>query len=479
MALKDLREYIELLEKNNCLKRVNQVVSPILEIPEILRRVMYRKGPAVLFENVQDYPEWHVVGNLFCSIEILKKAFEVNRLEEIGERLVKPALEPPSTNITGKIKALGEMIGFGKFTPKKVRKGPVFEQEIDNPNLLKFPAFKSWPEDGGTYFTYPLVLTQDPEKKITNLGVYRVMILDEKRGVIHWQIHKRGKMAFDKSSELGKRMKVAIVLGGDPGLLLTGASPVPFPFDKLLFAGIIRGEGIEVIQIDELLVPARAEAVLIGYVDPDDLHHEGPFGDHFGYYDAPEDLYPVFHLERVFMRKDPIYFGSVVGLPPLEDAVIGKAIERIFLPLLKMLFPEIVEVNLPEYGMFHGLAIVSIKKRYPGHAKKVMMGLWGTGQFSLTKTLVVVDEDVDPGNLNDVIFAVSANVDPQRDVVIIPYTHADVLDPSTKYPGFGSKMGIDATRKFREETGKDWPKMVKIDEETKKQIDEIWEKLGI
>ncbi len=479
MALKDLREYLDLLENNSCLKKVSYEVSPILEIPEILRRVMYKKGPAVVFENVKDYPGWRVAGNLFCSTEILKKAYGVKKLEEIGERLIKPALEPPSTNLTGKIKALGEVIGFGRYTPKKVRKGPVFEQEMNDSNLLQFPAFKSWPEDGGTYFTYPLVLTQDPERKITNIGVYRVMILDEKRGVIHWQLHKRGKMAFDKSREMGKRMKVAIILGGDPGLLLTGASPVPFPFDKLLFAGIIRGEGIEVVEIDGLPIPARAEAVLIGYVDPQDLHPEGPFGDHFGYYDAPKDLYPVFHLEKVFMRKHPIYFGSVVGLPPLEDAVIGKAIERIFLPILRMLFPEVKEVNLPEYGMFHGLAIVSIKKRYPGHAKKVMMGLWGTGQFSLTKTIIVVDEDVDPNNLNDVIFAVSANVDPQRDVMILPNTHADVLDPSTKFAGFGSKMGIDATRKFREEAGKDWPKMVEIDEETKRRIDEIWEKLGI
>ncbi len=474
MAIKDLREYIDLLEKEGCLKKTGIPVNPVLEIPEILRRVMYRRGPAVLFEKIEGHPGWRVAGNLFCSLDILRKAFGVKRLEEIGERLVKPALEPPSTGIGGKLKTLGEIIGFGKFTPKRARRTPL--REKNDVTLLDLPAFKSWSGDGGRYLTYPLVFTWDPEKKITNIGVYRVMILDEKRGVIHWQIHKRGRMAFEKT---GGRMKVAIVIGGDPGLLLTGASPIPFPFDKLLFAGIIRGEGVEVVELDGLTVPAHAEVVLTGYVDPQDLHKEGPFGDHFGYYDDPEDLYPVFHLEKVFVREDPIYFGSVVGLPPLEDAVIGKAIERIFLPLVRMIFPEIVELNLPEYGMFQGLAIVSIKKRYPGHAKKVMMGLWGTGQFSLTKAIVVVDHDVNPSDINQLIFAISANVDPQRDVLVVPNTHTDVLDPSTRYAGMGSKLGIDATRKLREETGKEWPQMVEVDEETRKLVDEKWEKLGL
>ena len=479
MAIKDLRQYLELLKSDNCLKKVGVSVNPVLEIPEILRRVMYRKGPAVLFENIEGHPGWKVAGNLFCSIEILKRAYGVERLEEIGERLIKPVFEPPSTTMTGKLKALGDVIGFGKFTPKKVRKGPVLERVLENPSLLDIPAFKSWPLDGGRYLTYPLVFTWDPERKITNIGVYRVMILDEKRGVIHWQIHKRGRMAFDKTKEMGQKMKVAIAIGGDPGLLLTGASPIPYPMDKLLFAGFVRGEGIEVIDIDGMLLPAHAEAILTGFVDTGELHEEGPFGDHFGYYDKPEEKYPVFHLEKVFMRKDPIYFGSVVGLPPLEDAVIGKAIERIFLPLVKMIFPEIVQINLPEYGMFQGLAIVSIKKRFPGHARKVMMGLWGTGQFSLTKGIVVVDHDVNPHSLNDVIFAVSANVDPQRDVAIIPNTHADVLDPSTRYAGLGSKLGIDATRKWKEETGKEWPKLVEPDPETVKLVDKKWRDLGL
>ncbi len=477
MAIKDLREYLDLLEKERCLKKTSVPVNPVLEIPEILRRVMYRKGPAVLFENIENYPDWRVAGNLFCSLEALKKAFGVNKLEEIGERLTRMAMEPPSTGFGGKLKTLGEIIGFGKYTPKKVRKSPL--SEVSGLGLTDLPAFKSWKDDGGRYLTYPLVFTWDPEKKITNIGVYRVMILDRTRGVIHWQIHKRGRMAYDRTKELGGRMKVAIVLGGDPGLMLTGASPIPFPFDKLLFAGIVRGEGIEVVDIDGLILPAHAEVVLIGHVDPEELHKEGPFGDHFGYYDEPEELYPVFHLEKVLIRKDPIYFGSVVGLPPLEDAIIGKAIERIFLPLMKMIFPEIVEVNLPEYGMFQGLAIVSIKKRYPGHARKVMMGLWGTGQFSLTKSIVIVDHDVNPSDINEVIFAISANVDPQRDVLIVPNAHADVLDPSTRYAGLGSKLGIDATRKFREETGKEWPRMVEVDPETKKLVDEKWEKLGI
>ncbi len=480
--MKDIRDFLNVLETIGMLKRVKTEVSPILEIPEILRRVMYKKGPAILFENVKGYKNWKVVGNLFYSIEALKIAFNVKKLEEIGYRMVNLMVAQPPMDFIDKIKTLKEVISLGKFLPKKIRKAPFFERVVDNPSLLDLPAFKTWPKDGGRYLTFPVVISRDPETGVVNMGVYRVMILDEKRGVIHWQIHKRGAEAYRRAFETDlKRIPIAIAISCEPAVLFTGISPVPYPIDKLLFAGIVKGESIEVVKLDSgLIVPANAEVLLEGYIKIDDLSEEGPFGDHFGYYDKPTDRYPVFHLERIYMRENPIYYGTVVGKPALEDAVLGKAVERVFLPIVRVLFPEIVEMNLPEYGMFQGIAIVSIKKRYPGHAKKVMMGLWGIGQLSLTKIIIVVDSDVNPHNLNEVLWAIAANVDPQRDVVVVPGTHTDALDPATPIQAYGSKLGIDATKKFPEEYGyKSWPEEVEVDEEISKLVDEKWSSYGI
>ena len=482
--LRDMRDYIDFLEGNGCLKRIGVEASPILEIPEVLRRVMYRRGPAVLFENIKGYPGWRVAGNLFCNLDVFRRALGVEQLKDVGRRLVSLALSPPPTDILGKIRAFRDMASLSKYLPKKVGKSPLFDNVLEggDASLNSLPVFKTWPRDGGRYFTYPLVITRDPDKGAYNIGVYRIMILDDKRGVIHWQIHKRSAESYRKARESGfDEVPVAIAIGGDPATLFTGAAPVPYPLDKYLFAGIVRGEGVPVAELDSgLLVPAYSEVVLEGVIDISEVEYEGPFGDHMGYYDKPVDMYPVFHLERIYMRRDPIYYGSVVGKPALEDAVIGKAVERIFLPIIKMLFPEVVEINLPEHGVFQGLGIVSIRKRYPGHAKKIMMGLWGLGQFSLTKIIIVVDHDIDPHDINQVIWAVSVNVDPQRDVLIIPGAHTDALDPATPIQGYGSKLGIDATRKYPEEYGgREWPREVEVDEDTKRLVDEKWSLYGI
>lgn len=464
-----IREYLSWLEERNLVKRVVDEVSPILEIPALLRQAMYRKGPALLFEKVKGYKDWRVVGNIFLGLNLLAGFLGVESLEEIGERLVAPLLRPPPITMSEKLKSAGGALRLAAFTPRKVRNPLFLENEISGGEapLERLPAFKTWPKDGGRYLTYPVVITRDPDTGIHTLGVYRVMILDGSRGVIHWQIHKRGAYYAEKWSG---RMPVAIALSCSVPVLLAAAAPVPHPLDKYLFAGAVAGQGVEVYDIDGLLVPACAEAVLTGYVDPDERAPEGPFGDHYGFYDKPRERYPVFHVERMYFRENPLYYGTVVGKPPLEDAVLGRAYERMFLPLLRAMLPEIRDIYFPEHGVFQGVAIVSIRKRYPGHGKKVMAALWGLGQTSLTKIIIVVDDAVDPHDMGQVLWAVASYVDPQRDVVIMHGSHNDVLDPSTPTPGYGSKMGVDATRKFPSEYGGEPPEEVEEDPEVLKRI---------
>ncbi len=484
MTLRDMREYLDFLESKGRLKRVKAEVDPVLEIPEILRRIMYSRGPAVLFENVKGHPGWKLAGNIFCCIEMVREALGVERLEEIGDRLFKPLQGPPPASLGEKLKSLGEVLGLGKYMPKQVRK-PLFDDVVlegDNARLSLLPAMKLWPKDAGRYLTYALVHVKDPVKGVTNMGVYRVMLVDDKNAVVHWQIHKRGMQAQQDAAEKGiDKIPAALVIGSDPGTLLTGAMPVPYPIDKHLFAGVVRGEGLPVYRLPNgINVPANAEIVLEGYIDLGDLREEGPFGDHFGYYDKPHRLFPTFKLERIWHRQNPIYYGSITGKPPLEDVVIGKFAERIFLPAIQTLLPEVVDMDLPPHGVFQGIGFISIKKRYPGHGKKVLLALFGLGQLSLTKILVVVDHDIDVHDINQVLWAIASHVDPQRDVVIVPGTHADELDPSTPIPMYGSKLGIDATRKLPEEYGgREWPEEVAPDEETVRLVDERWSEYGL
>lgn len=480
----DLREYLEFLESRGMLRRVKATVDPVLEIPEILRRVMYRRLGAVVFENVKGSPGFRVAGNLFCDIEAVRESLGVERLEEIGWRLFEPLQGPPPLGLGEKIKSFREVLALGRYMPRKARRAGFTENVLEGgeAGFSRIPAFKLWPKDAGRYLTYALVHVRDPVKGVMNMGVYRVMIAGEREGVVHWQIHKRGMQAQQDASERGENLlPAALVVGSDPGTMLTGAMPVPYPIDKHLFAGVVRGEGLPVYRLPNGVdVPANAEIVMEGYIDLGDLREEGPYGDHFGYYDKPSRPFPTFKLERLWFRDNPIYYGSVTGKPPLEDVVIGKFAERIFLPAIQTLLPEVVDVHLPPYGVFQGMAFVSIKKRYPGHGKKVMLALMGLGQLSLTKIIVVVDHDIDVQDVNQVIWAVSSHTDPQRDVLVVPNSHADELDPSTPTPMYGSKLGIDATRKLPEEYGgREWPEEVSPDPETVRLVNSRWSEYGL
>ncbi len=478
--LDSLRDYLAWLEERGLLLRIREELSPILEIPSLLRRVMYAGGPTVLVENVRGYPEWRVAGNIFRSVETFKDALGVDSLESVGERVSSLVKSPPPVSLREKFARLSEIKSMASYMPKKTRKASFNEEKIEQDPLDKLPAFKTWPGDGGRYITLGVVITRDPESGTTNMSVYRVMLASGDRAVIHWQFHKRGARAYYEAWRRGEKLPVAIALGADPVSVFAGVAPVPYPMDKLLFAGMIKGKGLEVYELDNgLLVPATAEAVIEGYVEPGVLAQEGPFGDHWGFYDKPVEKYPVMKVEKLWRRDKPIYSGTVVGLPPLEDAVIGKIIERVFKPVMKMVFPEIVDVNFPVYGVFQGIMIVSIRKRYPWHGKKVIQGLWGVGQTSLTKMIVVVDEFIDVHDMGQVQWAVSSFVNPARDIVILDNVHTDVLDPSSTAPGVGSKMGIDATRKLPEEAGRDAPEIVAPDPDVEEKISGILEKYGI
>ena len=478
---KDLRGALEALEKWGDLRRVRARVSPMLEVAEIARRVMYRRGPALLFENIDGFPGWRMASNIFRDSGTIARLLGVKSLEEVGERLIKPITSPPPMALVEKIQGFFDIMRLGSYAPKKVSRGSFESNVIESNGFDRTPIPKIWPKDAGRYITYGLTITRDPESGVSNMGVYRIQVIDGNRAAMHWQIHKRGALAWMKKRDMGgKGIKIAVAVGSDPGTMLTGALPVPYPIDKLLFASIVRGSPLEVVDLDGILVPANAEVVYVGEVDTENLVEEGPFGDHTGYY-TPPAKYPLFRLERVYYRDDPIYYFTVVGKPVLEDGWIGKAAERIFLPFLKTLLPEIVDINLPAEGLFTGgVAIVSIRKRYPGHAKKVMMGLWGLGLFSLVKILIVVDHDVNVNDLGGVVYAMSTCVDPQRDVVIVPYAVTDELDHTSVGPGYGSKLGIDATRKLPiENYGRPWPEEVDVDVKTKELVDSRWREYGI
>lgn len=453
MHFEDLRGFVESLEKIDQLKRITTRVSVDLEIAEILRRVMYKnEGPAVLFENVEGYiiP---VLGNAFGSLRRLKIALDMENFEEIGERMSALTRLKIPHGLLNKFKMLPKLSEIADYGPKSVNSGPITEIiETSNPSLNILPIIKSFPKDSGRFITFGITVTKNPETQVRNMGVYRLQVIDSKKAIMHWQIHKRGALHYQMNKENSQKTEVAIVIGADPATVFSAVAPVPEGLDKFLFAGITRKKGIDLVKCRtiDVEVPATAEIVLEGYVDPSELNVEGPFGDHTGYYTPPEP-FPTFTLTGIMMRKNPIYLTTVVGKPILEDAYIGKVIERSFLPLVRLFQPEVVDFSMPPAGWFQGLAIVSIKKRYPGQAKKVMMGLWGMGQLSLTKILIVVDQDVNVHDMNDVIWAVTTRADPKRDTMLIDNAPTDTLDPASSLLNLGSKMGIDATKKMKEE----------------------------
>ncbi|MEK0321768.1 MAG: menaquinone biosynthesis decarboxylase [Nitrosopumilus sp.] len=480
MPIEDIHEFITELEKNGELKRVKTEVDSNLEIAEILRREMYSNGSAILFENVKGY-DMPVLGNAFGSIKRLEIGLEMTDFTEIGQRIADMTKMDIPSGFLNKIKKLPELSKMASSFPKAETKGPVTEITSSDASFDDLPILKSWPNDAGRFITLGLVATKHPETGVRNLGVYRMQIIDKTHAIMHWQKHKRGAHHGDISKDRGEKIPVAIIIGGEPATIFSSIAPVPEGLDKYLFAGITRKEGIKTVKCKtiDLDVPANAEIVLEGYVDPEDTRDEGPFGDHTGYY-TPAEPFPTFTLTGIMRRKDPIYVTTVVGKPILEDAYIGKVIERSFLPLIQMLQPEVVDYSMPAAGWFQGLAIISIKKRYPGQAKKVMMGLWGMGQLSLTKMFVVVDDDINVHDMNDVIWAITTRTDPARDTIIINNTPTDTLDPASPLVNLGSKMGIDATQKTKEEGyEREIQQQVKVDDKTKNLVDSKWSDYGL
>ena len=480
MAIEDIHEFVTELEKKGELKRVKTEVDSNLEIAEILRRAMYSNGPAILFENVKDY-NMPVLGNAFGSIKRLEIGLEMTDFTEIGQRIVDMTKMDMPSGFLNKIKKLPELSKMADSFPKLENSGPVTEVTSNSASFDDLPILKSWPNDAGRFITLGLVATKHPETGVRNLGVYRMQILDSTHALMHWQKHKRGAHHGDISKERGEKIQAAIIIGCEPATVFSSIAPVPEGLDKYLFAGITRKKGIKTVKCKtiDLEVPANAEIVLEGYVDPYDIRDEGPFGDHTGYY-TPVEPYPTFTLTGIMRRKNPIYVTTVVGKPVLEDAYIGKVIEQSFLPLIQMFHPEVVDFSMPAAGWFQGLAIISIKKRYPGQAKKVMMGLWGMGQLALTKMFVVVDEDINVHDINDVIWAITTRADAARDTIIINNTPTDTLDPASPLVNLGSKLGIDATQKTREEGyEREIQQQVKVDTDTKNLVDSKWSSYGL
>jgi 4-hydroxy-3-polyprenylbenzoate decarboxylase len=477
MAFDSLYEYIETLESIGKLHRVKTEVDTNLEIAEIMRRMMYSgNSPAILFENVKGY-DIPVLGNAFGTMDLLKTALNLSDFREIGKRITDLTKLKIPSNLFDKLKMLPRLSELGEYAPKYVESGAVTEIiEKEKANLYSLPILKSFPDDAGKFITFGLTITKHPETGIRNIGVYRIQIVNEKKAIMHWQIHKRGAQHYEIMKEYCKPIETAIVIGTDPSTIFSGIAPVPEGMDKFFFSGIVRKKGVKLVKCKtvDLEIPANSEIVLEGYVDPNEMRIEGPFGDHTGFY-TPPDPYPTFNLTCMMRRKNPIYLTTVVGKPVLEDAYIGKVIEQSFLPLIQMFQPEVTDFSMPASGWFQGLAIISIKKRYPGQAKKVMLGLWGMGQLSLTKIFVVVDHDINVHDINEVIWAITTKSDPKRDILIIDNTPTDTLDPASPILNLGSKMGIDATTKTREEGFmRDIQKPVQVDNDTKILVDKKW-----
>jgi len=490
MALDNLREFIKAIDGIGELARITHPVRARLEIAEIADRVMKSPGggPALLFEHVLlddgRRSVQPVAINLFGSVRRMNLALGVADLNDIGERISEMLNLKVPEGLLGKLAMLPRLAEIGKFPPRqKGGRAPCQEvvQQDQDVDLSSIPFLTTWPGDGGRYITLPMVITTDPTRGIRNVGMYRVQVLGRNTLAMHWQRHKVGAGHWREMGVRGERMPVVIALGGDPASIYSGSAPLPPNIDEFLFAGFIRRQPVELGRAltSDLAVPAEAELVLEGYIDPaEPLVLEGPFGDHTGFYSLA-DYYPQVHVTAVTSRRDPIYPATLVGRPPMEDYYLGHATERIFLPLLKLTIPEIVDYHMPAAGIFHNLVFVSIDKQYPGQAYKVMNALWGQGLMSLAKVLVVVDKEVNVQNPDEAWWIALNNIDPERDVRFT-MGPIDVLDHSSRAFTYGSKMGIDATRKWKEEGfEREWPELITMDLETKRRVDEMWEKLGI
>jgi 4-hydroxy-3-polyprenylbenzoate decarboxylase len=482
VAYKDLREFVKKLEKEGELRRIGQEVDPVLEITEIADRMVKRGGPALLFEKPKG-SRVPLVTNLVATERRMNLALEVDSLDDVAGRISSILDMQSPQGLLEKVKMLPRLAELGSFFPKTVRRGDCQDVvRTEGFSLFDFPILQCWPQDGGRYITWPMVITKNPETGKRNVGCYRMQVFDERSTGMHWQTQKHGAEHYRSARAKNKegKLDVAVAIGADPATCLAGILPVPPDMDEFLFSGFLRRDPVELVACKtvDLEVPANAEIVLEGYVNLAELRTEGPFGDHTGFYSL-EGQYPVFHLTCITHREDPLYLTTIVGPPPQEDYFIGHMIERVFLPVMKMQHPEIVDVAMPAEGIFQNLMIVSIRKSYPGHARKTMNAIWGLGQAMFTKVLVIVDHDVNVQDSREVVWKALCAIDPERDIQFV-MGPVDTLDHAARRQDYGSKMGIDATRKWPEEgyTGR-WPDEIKMDDATKRRVDAIWKQLNL
>jgi 4-hydroxy-3-polyprenylbenzoate decarboxylase len=490
VTLDTLREFVDALDRAGELVRISRPVSVDRELCEIADRVMKQPGGglALLFEHPilmnGSRSEFPVAINLFGSMRRMASSLGVRDLDEIGPRITSLLEMKVPEGLVAKLALLPRLLEVGRFPPR-LRSGTPACQEVvwrgDDVNLERLPLMKCWPEDGGAYITFPMVITRDPKRGIRNVGMYRIMQTGRDTLAMHWQRHKVGAAHWREMAERGERMPVCVALGADPPSMYSASAPLPPTVDEFLFAGFLRGKPVSLAKAItcDLEVPAEADFVIEGYIDPAEaLVTEGPFGDHTGFYSLA-DLYPQVHVTAITMRKDPIFPTTIVGRPPMEDFYLGHATERIFLPLLKLTIPEIVDYHMPAEGIFHNLVFVSIKKEYPGQAYKVMNALWGQGLMSLAKMLIVVDGWVNVRDPHEAWWVALNNIDPQRDARFT-MGPMDVLDHSSRAFTYGSKIGFDATRKLPEEGfTREWPDVIEMDSETKRKVDAMWNELGL
>jgi 4-hydroxy-3-polyprenylbenzoate decarboxylase len=489
-TLDTLAEFIAAIDARGELVRIKQPVNVQLEMCEVADRTMKLPGggPALLFEqpvlrdgSVSTMP---VAINLFGSMSRMALALGVEKLDEHGDRITKLMDLKVPEGFLGKLQLLPRLMEIAKFPPRMASGTPACQEIVwrgDEIDLDKLPVLTTWPEDGGPFLTMTAVVSKDPARGIRNVGMYRVQQLNKREVAMHWQRHKTGAAHWREIAAKGEKMPVCIVIGADPASMYSASAPLPPNVDEFIFAGFLRKAPVKLAKAVtcDLEVPAEADIVIEGYIDPAEaLVVEGPFGDHTGYY-SEADLYPKVHVTAVTMRKNPVYIATIVGRPPMEDFYLGHATERIFLPLLKLTTPEIVDYHMPAEGIFHNLVFVSIKKAYPGQAYKVMNALWGAGLMSLAKVLVVVDDWVNVRNPQEAWWVALNNIDPERDTRFT-MGPIDVLDHSSRAFTYGSKMGIDATRTWKEEGfTRDWPRRIEMDADTRSRVDAMWPKLGL
>ncbi|RUR39546.1 4-hydroxy-3-polyprenylbenzoate decarboxylase [Vreelandella populi] len=487
MKYNDLREFIAALEARGELKRIQAEVDPYLEITEICDRTLRAGGPALLFENVKGH-DMPLLGNLFGTPKRVALGMgqeSVEALREVGKLLAflkEP--DPPKglKDAWDKLPIFKQVLSMG---PKSVKRAPVQEvvYEGDEVDLGLLPIQHCWPGDAAPLVTWPLVITRGPHKKRQNLGIYRQQKIGKNRLIMRWLSHRGGALDFleFQKAHPGEPFPVAVALGADPATILAAVTPVPDSLSEYAFAGLLRGSRTELVKCghSDLEVPASSEIILEGFIHPDDMAPEGPYGDHTGYYNEV-DHFPVFTVTRMTMRRDAIYHSTYTGRPPDEPAVLGLALNEVFVPILCKQFPEIVDFYLPPEGCSYRMAVVTMKKQYPGHAKRVMMGVWSfLRQFMYTKFVIVLDDDVDARNWEDVIWAITTRMDPARDTVMVENTPIDYLDFASPVSGLGSKMGLDATNKWPGETDREWGTPIVMDEAVKNRVNERWEELGI